>query len=326
VGEIKMQIENVKKIADEIINEVDKIVVGKNEIIELMLTAMLSGGHVLLEDVPGTGKTTMAKTLSKVISGKFQRIQFTPDLLPSDIMGLNYFNQKEQEFVFKAGPVFCNLLLADEINRATPRTQSSLLECMEEKQITIDGETRMLDKFFRVIATENPIETVGTFQLPEALLDRFAMKIKVGYPSNEDELLIAKRMSNGGQTEEVKTVCGLDDLIEMQKAADGVFVHDVVIEYIVSIITATRDENKFILGASPRSSVILAKCAKAYAAIKGREYVTPEDVKYLAKYVLGHRIIPVEKFGTKLSNTWYIDRILEEVQAPVENFSGCQGE
>ena len=304
-----MQIENVKKIADEIINEVDKIVVGKNEIIELMLTAMLSGGHVLLEDVPGTGKTTMAKTLSKVISGKFQRIQFTPDLLPSDIMGLNYFNQKEQEFVFKAGPVFCNLLLADEINRATPRTQSSLLECMEEKQITIDGETRMLDKFFRVIATENPIETVGTFQLPEALLDRFAMK-----------------MSNGGQTEEVKTVCGLDDLIEMQKAADGVFVHDVVIEYIVSIITATRDENKFILGASPRSSVILTKCAKAYAAIKGREYVTPEDVKYLAKYVLGHRIIPVEKFGTKLSNTWYIDRILEEVQAPVENFSGCQGE
>ena len=197
---------------------------------------------------------------------------------------------------------------------------------MEEKQITIDGETRMLDKFFRVIATENPIETVGTFQLPEALLDRFAMKIKVGYPSNEDELLIAKRMSNGGQTEEVKTVCGLDDLIEMQKAADGVFVHDVVIEYIVSIITATRDENKFILGASPRSSVILTKCAKAYAAIKGREYVTPEDVKYLAKYVLGHRIIPVEKFGTKLSNTWYIDRILEEVQAPVENFSGCQGE
>ena len=321
-----MQIENVKKIADEIINEVDKIVVGKNEIIELMLTAMLSGGHVLLEDVPGTGKTTMAKTLSKVISGKFQRIQFTPDLLPSDIMGLNYFNQKEQEFVFKAGPVFCNLLLADEINCATPRTQSSLLECMEEKQITIDGETRMLDKFFRVIATENPIETVGTFQLPEALLDRFAMKIKVGYPSNEDELLIAKRMSNGGQTEEVKTVCGLDDLIEMQKAADGVFVHDVVIEYIVSIITATRDENKFILGASPRSSVILTKCAKAYAAIKGREYVTPEDVKYLAKYVLGHRIIPVEKFGTKLSNTWYIDRILEEVQAPVENFSGCQGE
>lgn len=317
-----MQIDEVKKLSDEIIGEVEKVIVGKKEIIELMLTAMLSGGNVLLEDVPGTGKTTMAKTLAKVIHGRFNRIQFTPDLLPSDVTGLNFFNQKEQEFVFREGPVFCNLLLADEINRATPRTQSSLLECMEEKQVTIDGQTRRLDDFFRVIATENPIETAGTFPLPEALLDRFALKIKVGYPSTEEERRIVRRMSKSGAAGEVKTVCDLSDLNEMAKAADAVFVHDAIVEYVVAIVAATRDKNRFLLGASPRSSVILTKCAKAYAALQGREFVTPEDVKYLAKYVLGHRIIPVEKFGTRLSNESQIERILDEVMAPVEPFSG----
>lgn len=318
-----MQVENVKNIADKIISETSKIVVGKQDVIKLLLVAMFSGGHVLLEDVPGTGKTTIAKALAQAINGTFKRIQFTPDLLPSDIVGINFYNQKEQEFIFRKGPAFCDLLLADEINRATPRTQSCLLECMEEKQISIDGETRALNDCFRVIATENPVETIGTFPLPEALLDRFAMKIKIGYPNREDEIMIAKQMSKVRGFQNIDSVCEIDDLKEIGKLINEIFVHDEILDYIVSIVMSTRDENKFILGASPRSSVVLTKCAKAYAAINGRNYVIPEDVKCLAKYVLSHRIVPVQKYGKRLSNYWYIESLLDSVPVPVESFSGC---
>lgn len=310
--------ENAKRIRENI----EKVIVGKSEVINLVLTALLSGGHVLLEDVPGTGKTMLAKTLAKSLEGDFKRIQFTPDLLPSDVTGLNYYNQKEQEFVFRQGPVFSNIVLADEINRATPRTQSSLLECMEEKQVTVDGQTRRLDKLFFVMATQNPIETVGTFSLPEAQLDRFLMKLSVGFPQESEEKDMLNRFLLDSPLDKLEAVCGKETVCQMQEAVRHVFVHNCVQDYLLNIVRTTRTFGQIQAGVSPRGSLALLRCAQSYSAIQGRNYVTPEDIKYLAPFVLGHRIIPLASFEYDVDGKKVIEDIVEQIEVPVENFKG----
>jgi MoxR-like ATPase len=278
-------------IASRIKENVGKVVLGKDEVIDLLMTALISGGHVLLEDVPGVGKTTMAKALAKSISCDFKRIQFTPDLLPTDLTGINYFNQKAGEFEFRKGPLFTNILLADEINRATPRTQSSLLECMEERQITVEGDTYKLEKPFFVLATQNPIENYGTFPLPEAQLDRFLMKVKMGYPQREEEQKILDLFDKQNPIESLEAVCSSEDIINMQQQFGDVTVNKDLSAFILDIIEATRNHESIELGASPRASIALYKAAQAYAYINDRKYVRPDDIIYLAPTILSHRII-----------------------------------
>lgn len=304
----------------EIKKNIEKVLIGKSEVIDLVLTSLFAGGHVLLEDVPGTGKTVLAKTLAKSINVKFKRIQFTPDLLPSDITGINYFNQKIGEFVFREGPAFSNIILADEINRATPRTQSSLLECMEEKQITIDGNTYNMDNPFFVIATENPIETIGTFPLPEAQLDRFMMKLKVGFPSDSGEKEMLERFLKNNPFDEISAVASAEDIIEIQNSIKNIYVHPVLMQYIVKIVSETRENENIIAGVSPRGTIAFMRAAQSYAAIKGRNYVIPEDIKYLAVYVLPHRIVSRLNYDNDKTNDEYILNILNSIEVPVENF------
>lgn len=298
---------------------IEKVIVGKSRVIDLILTALIAGGHVLLEDVPGTGKTVMAKTLAKSIGIEFSRIQFTPDLLPSDITGLNYYNQKEGEFVFRKGPVFCNILLADEINRATPRTQSSLLECMEEKQITADGETRVLEQPFFVIATQNPVETAGTFPLPEAQLDRFLMQIPMGLPDKEEELQMINRFIRDNPLAEIVPVMAKEELLRLQDVYKEVFVHPSLLEYMVQIVEETRDLKTAALGVSPRGTLAFLKAVQAYALLKGRAYVVPEDIRELAVPVLAHRIIlqgGMVSGGGKTA----VEQILSVIPVPTEEW------
>lgn len=301
-------------------SNIAKVIVGKSEVIELLTVAMLAEGHVLLEDMPGLGKTVMAKSLAKSVNGVFQRIQFTPDLLPSDVTGLSIYNQKAGEFQFRKGPVFCHLLLADEINRATPRTQSSLLEAMEERQVTIDGQTHTLEQPFLVLATQNPVETQGTFPLPEAQLDRFLMKIAMGYPSQEEEVAILNRMEAENPITALEGVVTVAQVKQLQAEARQVMVHDCIKTYIVNLVNATRDHSHIVAGASPRATLALMRASKALAYIRGRAYVKPDDVKYLAPFVLEHRLVMDHAYTLKGEAQGNImAELLKTVPVPVES-------
>ena len=316
-----MDIQQMKSIADGIRANVEKVIVGKSHVIELVLAAMLAEGHVLLEDVPGTGKTMMAKALAKSIDTQFKRIQFTPDLLPSDLIGINYYNQKEGEFVFRQGALFTNVLLADEINRATPRTQSSLLESMEEKQITVDGTTYGLEKPFFVIATQNPVETQGTFPLPEAQLDRFIMQLSMGYTNKEETMEILHRFIAASPVEEIESVCSREELLAMQQFVKTVYIHPDIAGYSVDIVEKTRERDDVALGVSPRGNLSYLRAAQALAAIRGKNYVSPDEIKDLALPVLGHRMILKSGMRNRSTQIQEIVRnILEIVPVPTEEW------
>lgn len=312
---------NGKLLGEKVLGNIAKVIVGKEQTVKLLLTALLADGHVLLEDVPGTGKTKLAKTLAKTVAGDFSRIQFTPDLLPSDITGLNIFDRQKNEFVLRKGPVFTNILLADEINRATPRTQAGLLECMEERQVTIDGEAYIPGKPFFVIATQNPVETSGTFPLPEAQMDRFMMKLSMGLPEREEELAILERYMSGEPLDELQSVLTLEELLQAREEAGKIFVHKCVMEYMVSLVEATRQGTNVVMGVSPRGNLALLRCAKAYAYLEGRSYVTPDDVKALAVPVLAHRLVFGYGSGGNGYGQEFLQKLLETTPVPTEDFT-----
>jgi len=282
-------------LCEQIMDNIAKVVVGKRAAMELMMVALLAEGHVLLEDVPGLGKTLMAKALAKGFTGIFKRVQFTPDILPADITGFNVFDQKAGRFVFQSGPVMSHILLADEINRAIPRTQSSLLESMEERQVTVDGQTIALPRPFFVVATQNPIELEGTFPLPEAQLDRFLLKIRLGYPSKAEEMEILARFRENDPLLAMDAMADPQMLVQLQQARAKIHVSDAIRDYITALVRATRESQAFRFGSSPRGSLGLMRAAQALAALRGRDYVLPDDVKYLAPFVLTHRLTLTEK-------------------------------
>ncbi len=309
-----------KELAQNVLGNINKVIVGKEETARLLLTAILADGHVLLEDVPGTGKTKLAKTLAKSLDAEYARIQFTPDLLPSDITGLNIYDRQKNEFVLRKGPVFTNILLADEINRATPRTQAGLLECMEERQVTIDGETYMPGRPFFVIATQNPVETAGTFPLPEAQMDRFMMKLSMGLPEREEELQILDRYMEKEPLSELSGVLSLEELEQAKAEVNKVFVHTCIREYMVDIVAATRKDDSIVMGVSPRGTLAFLRCVKAYAYLQGRSFVTPDDVKAVAVSVLAHRIVLSYGYGKGNDARTFVSRILDKIPVPTEDF------
>lgn len=310
----------MNKVTD-ILQNVSSVIIGKNDVAELVMTSIIAGGHILLEDVPGTGKTMMAKAFARSIDGEFSRIQFTPDLLPSDITGVHVFNQKEADFVFRKGPVFANVILADEINRATPRTQSALLECMEEHQVTVDGEYSMLNEPFIVIATQNPIETAGTYQLPEAQLDRFLMKINMGYPGKDDEVHILNRFLKSDPSKELNSVASCNDIIDMRQEAKNVYIHPVLIDYIVELARQTREVDNVAIGVSPRGTLGMLNAARAYAYVKGRDYVVPEDIKTLSAAVWAHRLVLKSGYMNRDNNEQIIKGVVEKTAVPTEEWT-----
>ena len=305
----------IKKIKDNI----QKVIVGKSDVIDSVLISILCNGHVLVEDVPGSGKTTLARAVASSLDCSFGRIQFTPDLMPSDVVGVNWFNQKSSEFEFQSGPIFNQIILADEINRATPRTQSALLESMQETQVTVDGDSRSLPTPFIVLATQNPLDMEGTFPLPEAQLDRFLMKISLGYPSEKEESDIILRFYKEGYSENIQPVANGETIKDMEKFSSSVKVEENIRDYIISIVRATRENDKLIVGASPRGSLGLYKCSQANAALHGRDYVIPDDVKTLTNSVLSHRIIPTSNARLRgFGGNEILEEIVSEIPVPME--------
>lgn len=304
---------------DQLLENMEKVIIGKREAIELSLLALLAEGHVLLEDVPGVGKTMLVRALAKSFNLDFKRIQFTPDLLPSDVTGVSIYNQKEMNFEFRPGPILGNIVLADEINRTSPKTQSALLESMEEKHITVDGTTIELKRPFFVMATQNPIEYEGTYPLPEAQLDRFLLKLNLGYPTADEEIQMLDRLSMAHPIEELEAVMQQEDLIELQEEVKRIHVSDAIKKYIVYIVNATRTHPLLELGASPRASIAMMRAAKAYAYIRKRDYVLPDDIKYLTSHVLSHRIIisSEAKFEGKTGAS-ILDDIVRKTIVPIE--------
>ncbi|MCL2404968.1 MAG: AAA family ATPase [Defluviitaleaceae bacterium] len=311
--------ERIKIQANAIVKNIETVILGKTTEIELILSAFIAGGHVLLEDVPGTGKTLLAKALAKSFDLSFGRVQFTPDLLPSELCGINYYNPKLGEFTFRQGSLFANIILADEINRATPRTQSGLLESMEEHQITVDGVTYPLPAPYFVIATQNPIETQGTFPLPEAQLDRFLLQLNLGYPQKQQSMEILKNFISNEPLAELNSVCEAKTFLEMKKSVEDVFIHDDIYSYIMDLTESTRDHNAISLGVSTRGALALARVTRAYCAIHGADFVTPKDVLTLLPYVFCHRI--ALKGGVRNRQDTVLSilgEIIENVTAPVE--------
>ncbi len=309
----------IQTTARTIRDNVNRVIVGKSDVVDLALVALLCEGHILFEDVPGIGKTTLAKALARSLGCEFRRIQFTPDLLPSDVTGLSVFNQKTQEFEYRPGPLMAQVVLADEINRATPRTQSALLEAMQERQITVDGERKLLPRPFLVLATQNPIELEGTFPLPEAQLDRFFIKLELGYPTQDEEAAILLRFERAEPLDDLRAVVDADTISAMQTAVRTVRVETSVRDYVIALVRATRAHAAVELGASPRGSLYLYHAAQAYAALHGRDFVLPDDVKFLAPYILTHRLIISAQ--TRLRGrdaAQIVKEVIESVPVPVE--------
>ena len=313
----------VKNFYDKLLNNLKDVIVGKDEVLDLVIIALLSQGHLLIDDVPGVGKTMLAKSLAKSLGCTFNRIQFTPDMLPSDVTGVSIYNQNSKEFEFRPGPIISQIVLADEINRATPKTQSALLESMEEKQVTVDGVTHMIPQPFMVLATQNPIEYEGTFPLPEAQLDRFLMRIRIGYPSFSNEIDILELQQLRHPIETLLPVITSNEIIEIQELIKNVYVSPAVKRYIVELTRATRDHNDVYLGASPRGSLGLFRVSQAKAATLGRDFVLPDDVKGLAKYVLGHRMVINPSARLKnLTSDHIIGEVILQVHVPGGDFRG----
>ncbi len=310
----------MRREVQRVLENIGRVMIGREEVSRRLLAAILADGHVLLEDVPGTGKTKLAKALAASLGVGFGRIQFTPDMLPADITGLHIYNRRTEEFELKKGPVFTNVLLADEINRATPRTQAGLLECMEERQVTIDGKTMVLEAPFFVIATQNPVETAGTFPLPEAQTDRFMMKLSLGMPEREEEIRILQNFMGEDPMDGLGSVMSLEELLALKKEAAGVSVHPLVAGYLADLAAATRKQERILTGVSPRGTLALMRVAKAWACMEGRDYVIPDDVKALAPCVLAHRLMLSYGRNRQEDGEEIIEEILGKVAVPVEDF------
>ena len=313
-----MKTTEIKTLADALRANIAKVVVGKEDVVDKVLAALLAGGHVLLEDVPGTGKTLLSRALAASMDGRFSRIQFTPDLLPADVTGMAVFSPKSENFTFKPGPIFANIVLADEINRATPRAQSAMLECMEEKQVSSDGTTYPLPAPFFVIATQNPVETQGTFPLPEAQLDRFMVQLSMGYPTREEQTAILQRFMQESPQESLRPVANAEQIAQAQKAVRSVRVAPELLDYIGALCEKTRALDDALLGASPRAALALMRVSQSLAAIRGRDYVTPEDIKTMAEPVLAHRLILRTAYGRRGRAAEAVGEVLASVPVPTE--------